>query len=227
MRFILIAVFTLLLAPALLPVMAAAQGPPRPAPIPAPSDVAAPPKDAVTLPRGWPRRCCSPAPAQPSRAPPTWSRCTTPAGPPTGRCSTARVARNAPSTFPLDRVIKGWGEGVQLMMVGEKRRFWIPEALAYKGRPAGPPGMLVFDIELLEFMPPPTRAAARRGGPARRREADAVGPGLQGASRPARAPSIRRSRAASRCTTPAGRPTARCSTARSCAARRPRSASAR
>ena len=35
--------------------------------------------------------------------------------------------RNAPSTFPVNRVIKGWGEGVQLMVVGEKRRFWIPQ----------------------------------------------------------------------------------------------------
>ena len=61
-------------------------------------------------------------------------------------------ARNAPSTFPLNRVIKGWGEGVQLMVVGEKRRFWIPEELAYKGQPGRPQGMLVFEIELLKIV---------------------------------------------------------------------------
>ena len=55
-----------------------------------------------------------------------------------------------PVTFPLDRVIAGWTEGVQLMVVGEKRRFWIPEALAYRGQ-RDPKGMLVFDVELLKI----------------------------------------------------------------------------
>ncbi|MEC7522546.1 MAG: FKBP-type peptidyl-prolyl cis-trans isomerase [Myxococcota bacterium] len=58
-------------------------------------------------------------------------------------------SRGEPASFRLDRVIAGWTEGVQLMVVGEKRRFWIPAALAYEGRPRGPQGMLVFDIELL------------------------------------------------------------------------------
>jgi FKBP-type peptidyl-prolyl cis-trans isomerase len=60
-----------------------------------------------------------------------------------------------PITMSLGRVIPGWTEGVQLMVVGEKRRFWIPEELAYKGRPGAPPGMLVFDIELVDFTPGP------------------------------------------------------------------------
>jgi peptidylprolyl isomerase len=38
------------------------------------------------------------------------------------------------------------------MVVGEKRRFWIPEDLAYQGRPNAPQGMLVFDVELLEIL---------------------------------------------------------------------------
>src|SRR6185295_8890998 len=62
-------------------------------------------------------------------------------------------------TFPLDGVIKGWTEGVQLMVVGETRRFWIPEALAYGGR-RDPRGMLVFDVELISFVPSPTKAPA-------------------------------------------------------------------
>jgi FKBP-type peptidyl-prolyl cis-trans isomerase len=65
------------------------------------------------------------------------------------------VLRGKPATFPLDRVIAGWTEGVQLMVEGEKRRFWIPEALAYKGQ-REPKGMLVFDVELLSFMPSPS-----------------------------------------------------------------------
>ena len=64
------------------------------------------------------------------------------------------VTRGQPSTFPLNRVIGGWTEGVQLMVVGEKRRFWIPAELAYgsRGRPGIPPNApLVFDIELLQI----------------------------------------------------------------------------
>jgi len=60
------------------------------------------------------------------------------------------VKRGQKASFPLTRVIKGWTEGLQLMVVGEKRRFWIPAELAYgeNGRVAG---MLVFDVELFEF----------------------------------------------------------------------------
>ena len=67
-----------------------------------------------------------------------------------GKMFDSSVARGEPSTFPLDRVIAGWTEGVQLMVVGEKRRLWIPEALAYKGQ-RDPKGMLVFDIELIKI----------------------------------------------------------------------------
>lgn len=58
-----------------------------------------------------------------------------------------------PATFPLDKVIPGWTEGVQLMVAGEKRRLWIPEELAYKGKEGRPAGMLVFDVELISFKP--------------------------------------------------------------------------
>ena len=51
-----------------------------------------------------------------------------------GKMFDSSVARGAPATFPLNRVIAGWTEGVQLMVAGEKRRFWIPEALAYNGQ---------------------------------------------------------------------------------------------
>ena len=88
-----------------------------------------------------------------------------------GKMFDSSVSRGKPATFPLDRVIAGWTEGVQLMVAGEKRRFWIPEALAYKGQ-REPKGMLVFDVELISFMPSPTRAAARREGGAGRREED-------------------------------------------------------
>jgi peptidylprolyl isomerase len=58
-----------------------------------------------------------------------------------------------PVEFPLEEVIPGWTEGLQLMTRGEKRRFWIPARLAYGNNPAPgqPEGELVFDIELLDF----------------------------------------------------------------------------
>ncbi|MDH5490673.1 MAG: FKBP-type peptidyl-prolyl cis-trans isomerase [Myxococcales bacterium] len=77
-----------------------------------------------------------------------------------GRMFDSSARRNRPATFPLGRVIPGWTEGVQLMVVGEKRRFWIPEALAYQGRQGAPQGMLVFDVELLSIQTPPPREAA-------------------------------------------------------------------
>lgn len=55
------------------------------------------------------------------------------------------------ATFPLDRVIPGWTEGLQLMVEGEKTRFWIPVELAYNNQPRKPAGMLVFDVELLKI----------------------------------------------------------------------------
>ena len=156
MRSSLIATFTLLLTSALLPGLAALQGPPRPTTIPAPPDVSAAPKDAMTLPSGLASRVLKPGtgtakPGATDMVTVHYTGWTT-----DGKMFDSSVVRNEPNTFPLDRVVKGWGEGVQLMTVGEKRRLWIPEALAYKGQPGRPAGMLVFDIELLEFMPPPT-----------------------------------------------------------------------
>jgi FKBP-type peptidyl-prolyl cis-trans isomerase len=72
-----------------------------------------------------------------------------------GKMFDSSMTRGEPAEFPLSGVIKGWTEGVQLMVVGEKRRFWIPEELAYgpvvpgSGRPGG---LLVFDVELLEIV---------------------------------------------------------------------------
>ena len=59
-----------------------------------------------------------------------------------------------PAEFVLGGVIPGWTEGLQMMKIGEERRFWIPQELAYNGRPGAPSGMLVFDVELLEIKNP-------------------------------------------------------------------------
>ena len=68
-----------------------------------------------------------------------------------GRMFDSSVVRGQPATFPLNQVIAGWTEGLQLMVPGEKRRIWIPESLAYQGAPGAPPGMLVFDVELISI----------------------------------------------------------------------------
>jgi peptidylprolyl isomerase len=67
-----------------------------------------------------------------------------------GKLFDSSIASGKPISFRLNRVIPGWTEGVQLMVEGEKARFWIPESLAYKGE--GPIfGDLVFDIELVKI----------------------------------------------------------------------------
>jgi FKBP-type peptidyl-prolyl cis-trans isomerase FkpA/FKBP-type peptidyl-prolyl cis-trans isomerase FklB len=65
--------------------------------------------------------------------------------------------RGQPAAFPLDQVIPGWTEGVQLMPAGSKFRFVVPPSLAYGAKGAGgviPPGaVLEFDVELLAIKP--------------------------------------------------------------------------
>ncbi len=64
------------------------------------------------------------------------------------------VERGEPIGFPLNRVFKGWTEGVQLMVVGEKARFFIPSELAYGNRSAGKitgGSTLIFDVELISI----------------------------------------------------------------------------
>ncbi|HXJ22016.1 MAG TPA: FKBP-type peptidyl-prolyl cis-trans isomerase [Polyangia bacterium] len=71
-----------------------------------------------------------------------------------GKMFDSSVVRGEPATFPLGAVIKGWTEGLQLMVVGDKARFWIPGPLAYGDhpeRPGAPAGTLVFDVELLNI----------------------------------------------------------------------------
>jgi peptidylprolyl isomerase len=70
---------------------------------------------------------------------------------PDGTIFDSSVIKGQPATFSLGDVIKGWSEGVQLMVVGEVRRLWIPGHLAYDAiEKAGvPKGPLVFEVELI------------------------------------------------------------------------------
>ncbi len=147
------------------PAMSAAATMPATAPsassLPAPPDVAAPPSDAVKTASGLASKVLSPGtgtthPAATDKVKvhyTGWTR--------DGRMFDSSVTRGEPITFPLSAVIPGWTEGLQLMVVGEKRRLWIPGALAYGDhpRPGAPAGDLVFDVELLDITvgpkPPP------------------------------------------------------------------------
>src|ERR1700686_5088190 len=130
---------------------------PDPKVVPPPDDVAAPPADPEKTASGLTSKVLTAGkgethPAKTDRVTVHYTGWTT-----DGKMFDSSVASGKPVTFPLDRVIAGWTEGVQLMVVGEKRRFWIPEELAYKGKEGRPHGMLVFDVELISFTAPPPK----------------------------------------------------------------------
>ena len=107
--------------------------------IPAPRDVAAPPADALRTPSGLASRVLQVGFGQARPSPRSWVTVNYTGWTPDGKMFETHQGVE----FQLDQVIAGWREGLQLMSVGEKRRFWIPGELAYDK------GMLVFDIELL------------------------------------------------------------------------------
>jgi peptidylprolyl isomerase len=137
--------------------------------IAAPADVAAPPADAETTDSGLATKVLTPGtgtrhPGPTEEVTVHYSGWTT-----DGKMFDSSVARGKPVALPLDRVIMGWTEGLQLMVEGEKRRLWIPESLAYQGREGRPQGMLVFDVELISIAEPrgpaPDPAAATAAPP--------------------------------------------------------------
>lgn len=121
------------------------------APPQAPPDVKAPPSDAKKTPSALAYKVLTPGtgsrhPTAKNEVTVHYTGWTT-----NGQMFDSSVTRGEPATFPLDQVIAGWTEGVQLMVEGEKTRFWIPESLAYKGQAGAPAGMLVFDVELIRI----------------------------------------------------------------------------
>jgi len=122
-------------------------------PLKAPADVAAAPADAKATASGLKSKVLKKGtgkkkPATTDTVTVHYSGWTT-----DGKLFDSSHKRKQKASFPLNGVIKGWTEGLQLMVVGEKRRFWIPAELAYGNSSGGgrPSGLLVFDVELFEI----------------------------------------------------------------------------
>src|SRR5271157_5051420 len=128
-----------------------------PSAIPAPSDVAAPPADAGKTASGLATKVITAGtgkdhPGKDEAVTMDYTGWTA-----DGKMFDSSVARDKPITVGVNRLIPGFGEGLRLMVVGETRRLWIPESLAYKGAAGKPAGTLVFDVTLMDL---PTRAPA-------------------------------------------------------------------
>jgi FKBP-type peptidyl-prolyl cis-trans isomerase len=136
--------------------------------IPAPADVAAPPVEAVKTLSGLASRIVTPGtgtekPQETDFVTAHYSGWTS-----EGRLFDSSHARSMPSMFALNRVMAGWRECVLMMTVGETRRCWVPQDLAFNGQAGRPTGLVVFDIELLDIrqtpsIPPPDVAAPPAG----------------------------------------------------------------
>jgi peptidylprolyl isomerase len=128
------------------------KAPEEPKGLPAPADVAAAPADAEKTASGLASKALQPGTGKDHPAAEDTVKVHYTGWMTDGKMFDSSVTRGQPAEFPLDHVIKGWTEGLQLMVEGEKRRFWIPANLAYGDtprRPGGPSGTLVFDVELL------------------------------------------------------------------------------
>jgi peptidylprolyl isomerase len=137
--------------------MRAAQG--QVVAIPAPDDVAAVPDDAQRTESGLAFKVLQAAEGEDRPGPNDMARLRYTGWTTDGVMFDSTEIKRRSRTFGVNKVIPGFGEALQLMVAGEKRRFWIPQELAYNGLPGRPEGMLVFDIELVSFVRAPDTPA--------------------------------------------------------------------
>ena len=131
-----------------------------PAIIPAPADLGAPPNDAVKSPTGLISKTVRAGSSQEKPIATDVVTVDYTGWRSDGLMFDSSVVRGKPSTFPLDRVMPGWKECVLQMTIGEIRRCWVPQELAYKGQSGRPTGTVVFDIELIDTRSSPLIAPA-------------------------------------------------------------------
>lgn len=130
------------------------RNPNPPATVAAPDNVSAPPADAQRTPAGVWHKVLVPGkgtehPVDDDQVVVHYTGWTV-----DGKMFDSSVVRGQPIRLGLNQVIAGWRDGVRLMVVGETRRLWIPESMAYQGRAGAPKGMLVFDVELIDIEAP-------------------------------------------------------------------------
>ena len=121
--------------------------------IPPPNDVAAPPADATRDASGLFWRVLRPGAGGPhpqgrARVTVQYTMWT-----PAGRTVDSTASRRQPAVLALDTTFEGLRKGLEEMVVGEQRRLWIPEPLAYGRRPDRPGGAIVIDVELIAMTP--------------------------------------------------------------------------
>jgi FKBP-type peptidyl-prolyl cis-trans isomerase len=140
----------------------ALEAPPAPADavplesIPPPADVAAPPATAARTASGVATLVVQKGTGKDAAGPDDlvtvhytgWSA--------SGEMFDSSVRRGAPETLPLTAAPRAWRDGIVGMVVGEKRRIWIPENLAAQGRPGQPRSAIVYEVELLAIVAPPS-----------------------------------------------------------------------
>ena len=148
-----------------LAVITAAAQAPATAPPPAPPDVASVPADAAKTSSGLASRMITAGDGSTRVAPTDVVTVHYTAWTPDGKMFDSSRTRGNPSMFPLNRSLVGWRECVQLMTLGETRRCWLPENLAYQGQAGRPRGLVVFDIELLDARSAPNVAPPDVKGP--------------------------------------------------------------
>jgi FKBP-type peptidyl-prolyl cis-trans isomerase len=143
-----------------------------------PDDVAAPPANAKKTKRGVAYKVLEPGTG--TEHPRAWDKVTVHYSGWTtdGKMFDSSLRRGKPATLTLSQVVEGWKDAIPTMVVGEKKRLWVPKELAYEGKPGAPQGMLVFDVELLEIEqlpeppPPPETPADVAAAPADAQKTD-------------------------------------------------------
>ncbi|HJV39154.1 MAG TPA: FKBP-type peptidyl-prolyl cis-trans isomerase [Geothrix sp.] len=118
-----------------------------------PADVAAPPADAMVLRSGLAFKILRPGTGKAHPVPASWVSVHYTGWTTDGKMFDSSLTKGVSVPLQLKGTIPGWVEGLQLMVEGERRRFWIPEKLAYQGARGMPQGMLVFDVELVRINP--------------------------------------------------------------------------
>lgn len=120
-----------------------------PHPSQAPADVAAPGAEAQLLRSGLAFKILRPGTGQVHPVRSNWVSVHYTGWTTDGKLFDSSIPKGTSVPLQLKQTIEGWIEGLPLMVVGERRRFWIPQKLAYRGEAGKPAGTLVFDIELV------------------------------------------------------------------------------